>query len=140
MIHVISDSVMSDSFQPYWLEPVRLLCPWDSPGKNTGVAVISFSRESSQPRDQIWVSCIADRCFTVWATREAQNDTYSNLILKIWDKIKITESSTKLKPLWMFVWTVFWELSCIISCALHFFNVLLSIWQWKKEKLAYFYT
>ena len=31
---------------------------------------ISFSRESSQPRDRTWVSCIADRCFTVWATRE----------------------------------------------------------------------
>ena len=24
-------------FQPYGLEPARLLCPWDSPGKNTGV-------------------------------------------------------------------------------------------------------
>ena len=25
---------MSDSFQPYGLQPARLLCPWDSPGKN----------------------------------------------------------------------------------------------------------
>ena len=33
---------------------------------------ISFSKGSSQPRDWTWVSCIADRCFTVWATREAQ--------------------------------------------------------------------
>ena len=33
--------------------------------------VISFSRGSSQPRDQTWVSCIAGRCFTLWATREA---------------------------------------------------------------------
>ena len=32
---------------------------------------ISFSRESSQPRDWTWVSCIAGRRFTVWATREA---------------------------------------------------------------------
>ena len=32
---------------------------------------ISFSRGSSLPRDQIWVSCIAGRFFTVWATREA---------------------------------------------------------------------
>ena len=28
---------MSDSLQPYGLYPTRLLCPWDSPGKNTGV-------------------------------------------------------------------------------------------------------
>ena len=28
---------MSDSVQPYGLQPARLLCPWDSPGKNTGM-------------------------------------------------------------------------------------------------------
>ena len=32
---------------------------------------ISFSRGSSQPRDQTWVSRIAGRRFTIWATREA---------------------------------------------------------------------
>ena len=34
----VSCSVVSDSFQPYELQPTRFLCPWDSPGKNTGVA------------------------------------------------------------------------------------------------------
>ena len=29
--------VMSDTLQPRGLQPARLLCPWDSPGKNTGV-------------------------------------------------------------------------------------------------------
>ena len=28
---------MSDSVQPHRRQPTRLLCPWDSPGKNTGV-------------------------------------------------------------------------------------------------------
>ena len=32
---------------------------------------IPFSSGSSRPRDQTWVSCIADRRFTIWATREA---------------------------------------------------------------------
>ena len=32
---------------------------------------ISFSKGSSLPRDWTWVSCIAGRFFTVWATREA---------------------------------------------------------------------
>ena len=32
-----SRSVMSDSLRPHGLEPTRLLCPWNSPGKNTGV-------------------------------------------------------------------------------------------------------
>ena len=33
-----------------------------------------FSRRSSQPRDQAWVSHIAGGFFTSWATREAQED------------------------------------------------------------------
>ena len=32
---------------------------------------IYFSRGSSQPRDRTWVSCVAGRFFTIWATREA---------------------------------------------------------------------
>ena len=34
---LLSHSVMSNSLQPCELEPTRLLCPWDYPGKNTGV-------------------------------------------------------------------------------------------------------
>ena len=30
-------SVMSDSVRPHRQQPTRLPCPWDSPGKNTGV-------------------------------------------------------------------------------------------------------
>ena len=30
-------SIMSNSLIPYGLQPARPLCPWDSPGKNTGV-------------------------------------------------------------------------------------------------------
>ena len=32
-----SCSVVSDSLRPYGLWPARLLCPWNFPGKNTGV-------------------------------------------------------------------------------------------------------
>ena len=34
---VLSCSGMSDSLQSHGLQPVSLLCPWDFPGKNTGV-------------------------------------------------------------------------------------------------------
>ena len=34
-----------------------------------------FSRGSSQPRDQTQVSRIAGRFFTIWATREAKQET-----------------------------------------------------------------
>ena len=33
----VSSSVMSDSLQLHGLWSTRLLCPWDSPGKNTEV-------------------------------------------------------------------------------------------------------
>ena len=44
-------SVMSDSLQPYGLQPTRLLCPWNSPGKILERVAISFSLGSSQPRN-----------------------------------------------------------------------------------------
>ena len=34
---MLSCSVMSDFLLPLGLQPTRLLCPWNSPGKNTGV-------------------------------------------------------------------------------------------------------
>ena len=34
--------------------PTRLLCPWDSPSKNTGVGCQSLLQGSSQPRHQTW--------------------------------------------------------------------------------------
>ena len=49
------------------------------------INTILFSRRSSQPRDWAWVSCIADRFFTIWATGEAPN---------IWhDTIKLLEDN-----------------------------------------------
>ena len=38
----VSHSVVSDSLQPHGLHPTRLLCPWDSPDKNTGVGCHAF--------------------------------------------------------------------------------------------------
>ena len=35
-------SVVSDSLQSHGLQPASLLCPWDSPGKNTGVGIHSL--------------------------------------------------------------------------------------------------
>ena len=35
-------SVVFNSVQPHGLQPARLLCPWNSPGKNTGVGCHSL--------------------------------------------------------------------------------------------------
>ena len=38
----VGHSVGSDSLRPHGLQPTRLLCPWDSPGKSTGVGYRSL--------------------------------------------------------------------------------------------------
>ena len=65
----VSCSVMSNSLWPYGLQPTRLLCPWNFPGKNTGVGGHSllqgiFPTQGSNPD---LPSSIAGRFFTVWA-------------------------------------------------------------------------
>ena len=78
----VSCSVVSDSLQPHRLQPARLPCPWNSPGKNTGVGchfllqgifltqglnlglphcgqiLYHLSQPSSLIRDQIQAPCI----------------------------------------------------------------------------------
>ena len=41
----LSHSVVSNSLQPSGLYPARLLYPWDSPGKNTGMGCHALFRE-----------------------------------------------------------------------------------------------
>ena len=64
---------MFNSVRSHGLQPTRFLCPWDSPGKNTGVGFMAFSRGSSQSRDRTCVSnaALADGFFTTSTTREA---------------------------------------------------------------------
>ena len=38
----VSHSVVSDSLRPTGVQPARLLCPWNSPGKNIGVGCHSL--------------------------------------------------------------------------------------------------
>ena len=38
----IVGKIVSDSLWPHGLYPTRVLCPWDSPGKNTGVGCHSL--------------------------------------------------------------------------------------------------
>ena len=40
-IENVSHSVMSSSLRPHRLQPLRLLCPWNFPGKNTGMVIHS---------------------------------------------------------------------------------------------------
>ena len=66
--------VMSDSLWPHGLLPARLLCPWNSLGKNTGVichALLQgiFPTQGSNPS---LLHC--RQVLYYWATREAQTE------------------------------------------------------------------
>ena len=40
----VSHSAVSGSLRPHGLQPARLLCPWDSPGKDTGLGCHALLR------------------------------------------------------------------------------------------------
>ena len=55
---------------PCTTKPVRLLCPWNFLGKNTGVDCHSLLQGIFPTQGSNSVSCMAGRVFTIWATRE----------------------------------------------------------------------
>ena len=55
----------------------------DSPGKNTGVGAMPFSRGSSQPGDRTQVSQVAGGFSTVWATIPHVNCIVEFFIVKM---------------------------------------------------------
>ena len=52
-------SVISHSFRVCGPWPARLLCPWDSPGKDSGVGCHALLQGIVPPRDWTHVSCIS---------------------------------------------------------------------------------
>ena len=66
----VSCSVVSDSLWPHGLQPARVLCPWDSPRKNTGAGSHSFLRGifPTQGSNPGLLHC---RQILYWGTREA---------------------------------------------------------------------
>ena len=50
-IYLVKVKVLVTQLCPSLWDPIRLLCLWNSPGKNTIVDSHFFSRGSSQPKD-----------------------------------------------------------------------------------------
>ena len=72
----VSHSIMTDSLESHWLYPIRLLCLWDSPGKNTGVSSHSLLHTPSgssvygilQARILEWVAIP----FSIWPSNSEE--------------------------------------------------------------------
>ena len=66
-----ASSATNDSLRPPWTVAIRLLCPLDLPGKNTGVGC-HFLLQRIFPTQVSFVSCIGGRILYPWATWESQ--------------------------------------------------------------------
>ena len=82
----------------------------------------SFSRGSSQPRDQTQVSCIAGGFFTNWAIRDIR---YLKLLLKLIKKIYSKSGRCKRSDSW--VWAAFQDEKPTIGTTLRSHQVQ---WVW----------
>ena len=63
-VYVLSRFSRVQLFVSLWTVAHQALCPWDSPGKNTGVGCHFILQGSSQSKDQIsisYVSCVGRR-------------------------------------------------------------------------------
>ena len=84
---MLSCSVPSDSLRPPGLSPTRLLSPWDSPDKNTGVGCHSLlqgifqSQESKQGKFQANSSPSEIPGKPKKRTRESQKDKARDKVL-----------------------------------------------------------
>ena len=63
-VHLCSGFSCVLPFAALWTVAAKLLCPWDSPGKNTGVSCHAFLQRSSQHKDWTHVSCVS--CIADW--------------------------------------------------------------------------
>ena len=66
-----SHSVMSSSSWPHGLQPTRLLCPWDFPGKSTGVGCHCLLHPCpyfSSKKERKWSDCSDSRTQVGWTS------------------------------------------------------------------------
>ena len=71
---------MSNSFVSLWTVTMRIFCPWDFLGKNTGMDCHFLLQGIFWPRDQTHVSCIGRWILYHWATREAWDRQWRHTI------------------------------------------------------------
>ena len=100
---------------PHGLQPVRLLCPWDFPGKNTGMGCHFFLRGIFLTQGSSHVFCLASRSFTTEPLQKRSpkpslavlflplnpvvklhSQFYENFIILVW-RVFAARSNTKQK-------------------------------------------
>ena len=84
-MHCAQPTQLWPALRLYRLQPSRLLCPWNSPGKKAGASYRLPFRGSSPPRDRTRISCvpcIGRQVLQHWATWEVLSLYRSCVFLK----------------------------------------------------------
>ena len=111
---------MPDSWWPHGPQPTRFPCPWDFPGKDTGVGRHFLLQGIFPTQGSNQVSCTAGRFFTYWATREAVVNGLlpCNYFLPVIDELPIFWITELCRPLLMWVFLTASPLApSLLSCA-----------------------
>ena len=58
LLLLLVTSVVSDSMRPHRQQPTRFPCPWDSPGKNTGVGCCLLQCMKVKSQSEVAQSCL----------------------------------------------------------------------------------
>ena len=86
---------MLHSLWPLWTAPARLLCPWDSPGKNTGVGCHFLLQGSSLPRD------LPDPgIFLIQRSSQPRDRTHISMSPALADRFLVLPEKSKFKRQW----------------------------------------
>ena len=101
-------SAVSNSLQPHGLQPFRLLCPWGSPGKNTGEGCHSLLQTPLGVQVTLKDFCVlrTGTSLTIWASQFKHTSS---------DLMSVTLASVAGHPSSRSGWR--WNLSCVLSGA-----------------------
>ena len=135
---------VSDSLRPYGLHPARLLCQWDSPGKNTGVgchAILQgiFLTQGSNldlPCLHVYVYVCVCMCIYMYMCVYSWNIYLGVLYLYIFI-YKVYISSKYIYEVYIF--RIFICMKCICMCYSQFGERIKgqrSMWNWSLERVC----
>ena len=73
----VHECLVARPSRPFGLQPTRLLCPWDFPGKNTGAAchILLVLEPPYRPKDWTRISCTEGRFFPAESPGKTQEET-----------------------------------------------------------------
>ena len=96
----VSCSVLFSSLQPHGPQPAGLLCPWNSPGKNTGVGSHSIYQHEikSLKKDKVANLSEITKWKSKWSLRSIWNGTYASVAKSLQSCLTLCDPMDRCPP------------------------------------------